>query len=294
MERSGERFEQGLDSCRGFVVKRQLSQRLLANARRPGEVLGWWRYQRSRPPSEEAFLVSMPSSGTYWLRLMIGHAMVSAWDLPFKIDSIEIPDLVPSHRVKSQRFRFNDRRDIPRVQHSHRGYERAHKGRRIVLLVRDLRDALLSHWRIQVDSGRFEGSIAEFIRQPPGQRHTLDSRIDLFNDWGRAEAAGEQMHVVRFESLRAQPAETIKEVLDFIGIPADEASIDSTVAFGSRDNMAKLEESNPVRVARGRAIKVRKGAVGGFREVMATEDLQYIADRTRQRLNWTAGYDYTI
>ena len=274
-------------------MKGQLSQRLLANIRQPAVLMSWYRYQRSRKPSQDVFLSSMPSSGTYWLRLMIGHAMVKAWELPLSIDSIEIPDLIPSHRVKSQRFRFNDRREIPRIQHSHRGYERAHRGRRVILLVRDLRDALLSHWRIQSDSGRFEGSLASFIRQPRGQRHTLDSRIDLFNDWGRAAADGQQIHLVHFESLRSEPEKALHGVLDFIGMPVDDMLISETVAFGSRDNMAKLEAANPVRKARGKAVKVRKGAVGGYREMMSSEDLQYIAARTKQRLDWTAGYDYS-
>jgi hypothetical protein len=230
---------------------------------------------------------------------MLAKALEISYELPVEVTSIADYDLIPTYRNKRQRFRFNDRIDMPRIQHSHAHYSVLFRGRRVILMVRDLRDTLVSHYRTYVEMTGQRVSFSDFLRgrnvQRPGQRNndTLRTLIEFLNSWCRGLRQVQESHVVRFEDLRRDTEGELIRVLGFVPFPeAAVQRVGEIVKCGSLDNMRALEERNPLPQYRGRVRKVREGAVGKGRDYFAVGDREYFVQIVSQELLYDFGYRY--
>ena len=88
----------------------------------PLKLWSWWRYQCSRSDLNDYFLVTLPSSGTHWLRTMLAQALIESFQLKEEITGIRQDDLIPTFLDKNHRFKYNSNERIPRIQHSHSPY----------------------------------------------------------------------------------------------------------------------------------------------------------------------------
>ena len=82
--------------------------------------------------------------------------------------------------------------------------------------------------------------------------------------------------VVRYEDMRADPAEALRRVLAFLGTPGSDAQIRDAVGYAAYDQMKQLEQSRgfwlsglrlrPGDRANPQSYKVRRAKVGGWRD----------------------------
>lgn len=163
---------------------RALHTPLLQNLRHPTRFVDWAFYQLSR--GNDVYLSTLPSSGTHWLRFIIAKGLVDAYDLDYTFTGIRPHDVVPPFRNKDERFAFNKQTHVPRVQHTHKSYSILFKRERVIILVRDLWDTMVSSY--DTYSERIDPSIifSEFLRADGvnKKRHrTLERRIEFLNRW---------------------------------------------------------------------------------------------------------------
>ncbi len=156
----------------------------------------------------DGFLVTAKNSGTHWLRFMLSHALALQHGLPAPLHSSgrasddfvghpkwgrkypQVPFIGSSHNVPSALF----------AQPFVAGLVRSPP---IVVLVREIGEAMLSHW---VKWGPQMGlSLSDYVALPaPGRRDIADVwwYMDFFNRWGRmAMTFPERVLVVRYEDL---------------------------------------------------------------------------------------------
>ncbi|GAB1644051.1 sulfotransferase domain-containing protein [Krasilnikovia sp. MM14-A1259] len=134
--------------------------------------------------------------------------------------------------------------------------------RAVVLLVRDPRDAVHSYfrWRQGFSESGERGTFDEFLRRPGG------SGLAPAADWaaftsGWADRAG-PVHPLRFEDLKHDPLETMRNLLAAVGVLPDGATLRAAVAASSFDAMRRHEDDR----AAGTARVMRRGLVGEWRE----------------------------
>src|SRR5207245_5201871 len=96
----------------------------------------------------------------------------------------------------------------------------------------------------------------------------------------------ENFMMIRYESLRASPAENFRDVLATLGETAPDMSIfQAALDFSEFENMKKMEAAGafdskilrPGDVRDPESFKVRRGKVGGYREYLSAEDDEYAA-----------------
>ena len=114
----------------------------------------------------------------------------------------------------------------------------------------------------------------------------LDSELDV--------------HLVRYEDMRSNTAETLKKIVDFIGTPGTDEQIKEAVDFASYDNMKKLEEKKVFWLSGGRMVpgdrknpnsyKVRRAKVGGYRDYFSDDEVAKIEELVRSKLAPSYGY----
>lgn len=265
-----------------------------------GVLLRRWNALHPRTQLEqlraEVFVLSFPKCGRTWLCVMVGRALQQHY-------GVEVPSLL-------ELGDFGDKhRDIPHIFVAHDddvGFKRPeqlsptkrrYRRKKVVLLVRDPRDAIVSYYFHQTKRQRFfQGSLAEFVRQPRGGLETL---MRYYRIWNDNRSVPRDFLLVRYEDMKRDPAGELRRVLDFMGLSAiTAAEIDDAVAFASFDNMRALEEKDalgsrklrPGKPGEFTTYKTRKGAVGGFVEHFDGATLAHVDGRMATVLGGLFGY----
>lgn len=268
---------------------RPLHDRIGRNLRHPIRFLKWTHYQLSR--ENDFHFVSLPSSGTHWLRMLIAKSLVNAYDLDYEFSDIKPHEIVPTFRAKNQRFIYNNRKEIPRVQHSHKAYSFLYRNERVIILIRDLRDTMVSSYDTYRDETESPVSFSKFLRGEgidSSKRRTLKDRVMFLNKWYRDRDNLEAHLIVRFEDLKADTTGTLDSVLRFINVkPITDDLVESAVEFGSLENMQRLEQSE-----KSHGKKVNEGSADRHETYFTQDDEAYFTDYVNEHLVHDHGYDY--
>ena len=278
-----------------------VSERALNKLKSPLRFYRWWRYQNARSKQKDVFLVSMPGSGTHWVSTMLARSLIDNFRLAETITSIRSDDLIPNYRNKRHRFKYNHKEEIPRVQRSHAYYSSLFfRNKRVMLLIRDLRDTLISHFRTYRSQKDPEIGFADFLRgsgvDRPKQKNgnTLLTLIGFLNSWAQNSKKLEELLLVRYENLRADTSQELTKMLKFLGFTDfDQYFVDRVVEFGSLRNMRQIEAHNPLPQYEGRVEKVRQPREDGYAFYFSQDDRDYFGEMIDSALDDAYGYDYS-
>jgi hypothetical protein len=251
-----------------------------------------------------AIIVSIPKSGRTWLRAFLCAYFCKRFGLEFTLRPERygepgIPRLIFSHdlfehRTKGDRWdRFRGKYLVPR-----REVARA----KIILLARDPRDCFVS---LYLQLTRRDPNAPVELRQKTVSEMLRDKKfgvraiVKAMNDWMEEFAGRENFALVRYEALRASPAEHFQDLLAVLGDSTpDMAIFHEALEFSRFENMQKLEaagafDSNilhPGDVRDPESFKVRRGKVGGYREYLSADDQQF-AEEAMMELDTRFGYN---
>ena len=251
-------------------------------------------------------VLSVPKSGRTWLRTFLcayfckrgGHDFTLT---PERYGDPAIPRVIYSHDLFEHRTK-GDLWDTVRGKYLVPGKELRRVA--IVLLVRDPRDVFVSLYlqMTRRDPGtrdKFgQRTISEMLRD---QRFGIGSIVKTMNDWLGEFSGRRNFSLLRYESLRAAPAEQFRALLALLGETEPGMSIfQDALDFSEFSNMQKLEAAGVFdsKILQARDIhdpesfKVRRGKIGGYEDYLSVEDRQYAIDALR-RLDLHFGYEPT-
>ena len=253
----------------------------------------------------DVIILSIPKSGRTWLRAFLCAYFCRRFGLEFTLrpgryDLPGFPRVVFSHdrfehRTKGDRWdRIRGKYLVPR-----RELNRA----KIILLTRDPRDCFVS---LYLQLTRRDPNAPLELRRKTASEMLRDKKfgvraiISAMNNWIDEFSGREAFTLVRYEALRASPAEHFRNLLAVVGEPSPDANIfQEALEFSRFENMQKLEaagafDSNilhPGDVRDPESFKVRRGKVGGYREYLSADDQQFAAAAMREldrRFGYTA------
>ena len=126
----------------------------------------------------------------------------------------------------------------------------------------------------------------------------LPSLIDFLNRWERNVSRMKNHLIIRYEDMRAKPAELLRNVTSFFGESFTDAEIEEAVAFSSFENLKRLEGSrvlthggyNKVDPKDPDTLKVRRGKILGYRDDFPPERVAEMDALVAERLSPTLGY----
>jgi Sulfotransferase domain len=213
----------------------------------------------------DAMVCAYPRSGSTWLRFLLYEALTSQ-PASFELVNRGIPD--PDGYRRAPRL-------LPsggRLLKSHDRY--LPSGAKVVYMVRDVRDVVLSEYRYHVREGTFEGDFAAFL-QP-----FLEGKISYFGSWSDhvrfwaldGSVPPEDLFLLRFESLREGTVDVLDRTLRFLGAEVDSASLENAVRNNAIERMRRKEEEAPPRAIRTSDPRLRfvgRGLVGGWRQELS-------------------------
>ena len=221
----------------------------------------------------DVLLVSFPKCGRTWVRVLLGRAMQQHVGLPAGTNLVELhrladldprlPRILATHDDDAQ---WKRPADVARDK-------RAYRGKRVILLVRDPRDVVVSlYYQKRFRRSAYEGTLADFVDEPVGG---FDAVLRFYDAWAAQLDVPADLLLVRYEDLHADPAAELRRMLDFVGLPdVPEEVVADAVSYASFDSMRQLEERDafasdklrPAVAGEPGSYKTRRGRVGGFRD----------------------------
>ncbi|QDU37257.1 Sulfotransferase domain protein [Maioricimonas rarisocia] len=241
-----------------------------------------------------AHLVTMPQSGTHWLCYMLALGLSRTFDVP-----------APAH-IGDRRFvlRPQDRvihPELPRLVHSHNiPHKLVHselvldwlRFPRYVLLLRDLRETIVSQYEKKRQLPGFDITFSDYLRErmPLGHpfRITVSRRFAFLNAWTRdiKRLGHGRLLLLRYEELRQSPRQTLQRLWQFLDFPdLEAAAFEQIVAEASKDRMALHERPDAV------ARVVRQTSRNAF-DWYTPADREYLTARCQTGLTNWLGYNY--
>ena len=240
----------------------------------------------------EVIFLSVPKSGRTWVRAFLCAYFCKRHGLEFTLqpgryNQPGFPRVVFSHDL----FEHRTKGDLwDRLRGKYLVPRKELRRAKIILLVRDPRDCFVSLY-LQLTS-RYPNAPLE-LKQKSVSAMLRDKRFGVraiivaLNDWLDEFSGRENFTLMRYESLRASPAEHFRDLLALLGESAPEMPIfHEALDFSRFENMQKLEAAgafdskilHPGDVRDPESFKVRRGKVGGYLEYLSGKDQQYAAD----------------
>jgi hypothetical protein len=251
----------------------------------------WTNLSFRRHRHFDAYVVTMHQSGTHWLKYLLSLVLTREHGLPAPAtigDSIVIggprdrpryavsPRLGMSHTIPSPVL--GPALAIPAL-----GFPR------YLVLIRDLRDALVAHYRKW--DARYGCPFPEYLRgDVADRRFDKDLWWDLrfLNAWGRlARAHPARVQVLRYEDLRDDPAAILGRIVEFFAIPLREpaAAIAYAVGEATKDKMAHKETGEL-------GLTIVRDEVRSWDEWYGPDDRRWLGAICRRFLEFDFGYGY--
>jgi sulfotransferase family protein len=255
-----------------------------------------WRINLTSRAAElsggDAIVISIPKSGRTWLRTFLAAYFCARYEHPFSLDL----------------SKYQDRR-IPRVIYSHDLFEHRTKGRwwdrvrgkylipaselrqaKIILLVRDPRDAFVSHY-VQLTRPTADApdemktkTASEMLRD---RLLGIEQIVRTMNDWLAEFGDRPNVTRLRYEDLRSRPAEHFGRALAATGEQKpSQPHFDAALKFCEFGNMQEMEAAGafdskilqPRDMNDPESFNVRRGQVGGYRAYLSADDQEYAGD----------------
>jgi hypothetical protein len=252
----------------------------------------------------DAIVVSIPKSGRTWLRTFLSAYFCARYEHPFSLDPAK----------------YRDPR-IPHVTYSHDLFEHRTKGRwwdrirgkylipaselrqaRIILLVRDPRDAFVSHY-VQLTRPTADAAnelkakgVGEMLRD---RLLGIEQIVRTMNDWLAEFGDRPNVTMIRYEDLRSRPAEQFGRALSAIGeSEPSQPHFDTALQFSEFGSMQKMEAAGsfdskilqPRDMNDPESFNVRRGRIGGYADYLSPSDIAY-ANEAMSALDRRFGYN---
>ena len=192
----------------------------------------------------DGFLISGHNSGTHWLRFMLSAAIANHLGLPkparssgpesdIFIGNARHPSRYPQAPKIGSAHHLPSRLIAPLAA---RGYVRIPP---IVLLVRDIPDALLSYFCKWRDAKQL-GALQDYVnREPAAQGVDLWWFIRFFNRWGALRRAlPDKVLVVRYEDLERASGEWVRRIWAHWGVTLRDDDVAAALEVSSRSTLS--------------------------------------------------------
>mgnify|MGYP001273225056 CR=1 FL=1 len=242
----------------------------------------------------DVIVVSYQKCGRTWLRAMIGCFLQRR----FKLHEGEILKITQSAPYYKQiqptmpKFMFKHDDNAHRKQANELSSSKdIYNDKKVIFLSRDPRDVIVSnfyHMTYRIDSNKLQ--FEDFVKK------FFSGIIKYYNIWANY-GFNENRLLVRYEDLHTSASEKLFDILNFVdkNIKPESKEINFAIKYASFENMKKYESENRFNSSilenRGgyKSSKIRKGKVGGFKDIM-TKDLQLYCEKEIKNLNSIFSY----
>ncbi len=257
----------------------------------------WETYILSRVDKmdPDIYVVSYPKCGRTWVRFLLSNYLNQIGFVSPRFYDRSLVGIPGSRTVKFDHDQGNwvpAPLKIGQITFNELKYQK----KKIILLIRDPRDVLVSSWyHLRYRENIFKKGISEFIYD---ELVGIKKIVAFMNMWIENINVSGRFHLVLYEQLHDNPLLHFKELIDFLNIPIEMEQLKDAVQNCSFKRMRQIEISGsqnepwlkPGSRKMGNALKVRKGKIGSYREELSDADLAFVNDIIENQLSFKLPY----
>jgi hypothetical protein len=229
---------------------------------------------------DDRFLFSYPRSGNTWLRHIVQHLAQGA--APSDHDTLDAT--IPTIDTLDFPRRLAEMAPGIRFFKSHLEFSDYFLEGKVVYIIRDGRDVLISRYDLYKRTKNYRGSFDDFLTKMLKGRIRYGSWQDNAGGWVK-HRDHPNMLLIRFEDMKADPFAHARKVADFTGIAADDAAITAALEASSVDKVHATMRSWTY----ARGTDFQGGASGGgkktWREMLTPEQNRRFVDQSGDLLS---------
>ncbi len=240
---------------------------------------------------DDTFVVSYPRSGNTWTRFLIANLLHPNEDVTFANIEKLIPD---TSSISSRSLRRTPR---PRFIKTHEYFD--HRYKKVIYVVRDPRDVVLSHYDFQRkyrqidDRYPFESYVDDFVKG-----NLLSKGWGTWGEnvasWISTRGNSSDFLLLHYEDMIGDTYRELSRIAQFLGIKAAPSLLDTVVSRSTADRMRELEKTQSAEwVATKKHRKdipfVRSARSGGWREQLSENSIAKIESAWGELMT-TLGY----
>jgi hypothetical protein len=226
---------------------------------------------------DDTFLVSFPRSGNTWTRFLVCNLINPDDPVTFAQLESRIPEI---YDVTDRNLRAFPR---PRIIKSHECFDPRYK--KIVYIVRDPRDVLISYYEFQLKRRVISEDISleEFV--PRFMESEIEPKTGSWRDhvvsWTATRGGQKNFLLLRYEDMLADTQKESTKIASFLGLDSSPERIARAVALSSADRMRKLEKEQSRQWKETKKTRqdkpfVRKAASGGWKAILSEKSVVQI------------------
>lgn len=227
--------------------------------------------------NDDIFLVSYPKSGNTWMRFFLSIYKNGGKALAY--DKIE--EFIPSVHKSSKQFISEIKK--PRIIKSH--FTDFESYTKILYIVRDGRDSLVSYYHYLQELKGFKGSFDDFyfsnMHSGVGEWH---SHVQAAINYKRKHK--NKILITKYEDMLNCQNESFKSILDFCHFPFDNELFKRSMENSAFEKLKKNQDSNGV-VIEGKNINFfRKGSSGQWPEYFNDEIASDFLRKSKEAMDY--------
>lgn len=243
----------------------------------------WQTYIMSRfdTVEPEIYVVSYPKCGRTWLRIMLQRCLELQ---QLSLQCFNDKSLVGIAGGPVIRFEHDQGNWVPAPLRTDQLSFRATKyqKKKVLLMVRDPRDILVSSWHhLKYRERIYQRGLPVFIRD---DLVGIRKIIAFTNMWIENSHIPSNFSLLSYEAMHSNPVSSLSKVLEFMEIDVEQQFLHTAVEDSSFDRMQRMELRGSLREpwmkpgARKlkESMKVRRGKVGGYRDELRQEDIEFL------------------
>lgn len=268
---------------RGEVIRlRKSIGRNMPKSLKRAILLNWNKYLRwYEEQKADVILISYPKCGRTWLRLILGKALQLHFQLP-ENELINLWGLAALHPAIPKISVTHDDEPHYKSPETLQRDKKKYQDKKIILLVRDPRDALVSlYFHFKYRKKIYSGSMEEFLK---GSEGGADTFVEFYNTWYQSRNIPRAFLIVRYESLHVTPHSEIRSIFDLLGIDISDRHIAEAIDYASFKNMREMERKKltsnkkllPTDPNDYKTYKTRSGRVNAYTEHLSPGEIEYL------------------
>ncbi|MDO0978133.1 sulfotransferase domain-containing protein [Mycolicibacterium frederiksbergense] len=226
---------------------------------------------------------SYPKSGRTWVRFLLSNYIQLSLGNNIPVNFQTVYSTVPNRETPAHGRGISNSQNIPydlRIAMDHQSFElNEFAGQKIVLLVRDPRDILVSHWHHAMNhySNNRHVSMSSFIRDENTGIHSL---LRYMKSWRVAIHSNEVLPIT-YEKLHRDTCASLSTMLSHFEIADHEVNRRTAISQSTFEKMQRSERRSGIRgiaydYHNVNARRVRAGIVGGYRVAMDPSMQAYV------------------
>ena len=237
-----------------------------------------WGRSMATMRSSDVVFAFYPKTGSTWVRMVLYNLLAAkegkaAGDLSFDAVDASMPEFAHPSFFTPAPFT-----SAPRLIKTHRPYLPVWKGKRAILTTRDPRDTMVSflHYANAKREFGFSGDLDDLLRHPD---MGLDAYLRFYTSWRHRAGL-----IQSYEALRTDPMKTFRGIVDFTGIDASDAEIETALEASSIEKTRKAQQNSSEQFKSKFSegfVFARKGSVGEGRTQFTEAQEAYLQDRIK-------------